>query len=179
MPCPKGRGQITKAPVHGRMLNMGRIGSARTLKFAIITAVTFPAGAQGVPLCSRVLIRQSLRDVKAVKDMGMAKVWRLQCSVAAICLLAALLAGCSRIRTCASRSTWRAASATSTKASTGRRQFSSRTRSRSMTRFRRRPLQAGADGPQTGTVANAYQELSKTIELQPDHYAAQLDWPTC
>jgi tetratricopeptide (TPR) repeat protein len=46
-------------------------------------------------LCSEALIRRSLRDVKAVGDMCMAKGSRFRYAVAALCVLAALLAGCS------------------------------------------------------------------------------------
>jgi len=98
--------------------------------------------------------------VRHSRDMRIAKVSGFRSSgflyaVAALCLLAALTAA-RAIPMSASRSTWKAASATLTRANTRKRRFSSRMPSRSMP-LRRRPLQACSRCHASRSISNAYQ----------------------
>jgi tetratricopeptide (TPR) repeat protein len=107
--------------------------------------------------------------------MGMAKVWRWQYAVAGICLGLALLAGCSQDPNVKKRKLLES----------GQRYFDKGQYQEAAIQFENaiqvddRFADAHYKLAQTAMKLeqwnSAYQEFSKTIEIQPDRYAAQLD----
>src|ERR1039458_1415950 len=107
--------------------------------------------------------------------MSMAKGAGFRCVVVAVCLLAALLTGCSRDPNVRKQKLWE----------TGQRYFDKGQYREAAIQFQN-AIQvdsrfAGAHYKLALTAMKlqqwptAYQELSTTVQLQPDHYAAHLD----
>ena len=171
-----------QSAVQWRMLNdMRRSQSVLPgARFAIITAVTFPACARRVPLCSRALIRRKLTRCEGLRDMGMAKRSRLRFAVAAVCVLAALLSGllAGPGRPQAEVPGERPALLRQRPVPGSRDPVRERHSGRFA--FRRRPLQAGAGGDEAAAVANR-----RTRSCRPPSKSSRitmprtLTWPTC
>jgi cellulose synthase operon protein C len=107
--------------------------------------------------------------------MGMAKVWRLQNAVAAICLVVTLLTGCSRDPNVRKQKYLESGQRYFDKGQYREAAIQFENAIQVDERFADAHYKLGLTALKLEQWNSAYQEFSKTIELQPDQYAAHLD----
>jgi Tfp pilus assembly protein PilF len=113
--------------------------------------------------------------MKAVIHMVLAKDSTFRYAVAALCLLAAICTGCSRDPNVRKQKYLESGQRYFDKGQYRKRRFSSE-RHPGRCRFADAHYKLGSGCHESSSNGQtAYQELSKTIEIQPDQYAAHLD----
>src|SRR5271166_5196993 len=107
--------------------------------------------------------------------MGNAKGLRMQCAVAAVCLLAALLTGCSRDPNVRKQKYLESGQRYFDKGQYAEAEIQFENAIQVDDRFADAHYKLALAAMKLQQWPTAYQELSKTIGIQPDHYAAHLD----
>src|SRR5208282_2316120 len=113
--------------------------------------------------------------MRGLRDMGIAKRSRLQFAVVAVCVLAALLAGCSRDPNIRKQKYLESGQRYFDKGQYREAAIQFENAIQVDARFADAHYKLGLTALKLEQWPAAYQELSKTIEIKPDQYAARLD----
>src|SRR5208283_4080526 len=177
MPWPKRLRQITKEPVHGRMLTWDPRGFCPFAQVCDNNGSNFSGVGPREYLCpvgpSRTLIRQRLRDVRSFRDMRIAK--GSKHAVVAVCLLAGLLTGCSRDPNVRKQKYLESGQRYFDKGQFPEAKIQFENAIQVDSRFAEAHYKLALAAIKLGDGRTAVQELLTTVQIKPDFYEAQLD----
>ena len=138
-------------------------------------ASNFSVRAEESTFVHRVLKRRSLRETEGFGDAFMTKQSRLYFAVVAVCFLGALLTGCSRDPNVRKQKYLESGERYFDKGQYKEAAIQFENAIQVDARFTEAHYKLAQTAMKLQQWPGAYQELVKTVELQPDHYAAHLD----
>ena len=176
MPCAGAPGQITKAPVHERMLKERAFFAAAGHQVCDNNNSNFSAHLAKSTVVHEALTGIKFVDREASSHMRKANQSRFHFVVAALCVLAALLAtGCSRDPNVRKQKYVESGQRYFDKGQYREAAIQFQNAVQVDERFADAHYKLALTAMKLQQWPIAYQELSKTVEIQPDEYAAHLD----